>query len=81
MIKNNAQKKRAGRIVSESSMSYASKPICKAEECIGKMTVTNREGASEHGKEQKEKSTNKTRSSMKLGKKSVCRDKECIGET
>ncbi len=51
-------------------------------ECIGKVTVTTREDASEGGKEEKKNSgTNTTRASMKIGKKWACRDKNCIGET
>jgi hypothetical protein len=80
-MKDRVNKEKAKRIVTKSSMSNASKPICQEEECIGKVTVTNREGDSGRRKDEKVNRTNATRSSMKIGKKRVCRDKECIGET
>ena len=71
----------AERKTTETSMSNASKPICQEEECIGKVTVTNREDALERGKTAGETKKPTTRSSMKFGKKDACWDEECIGKT
>jgi hypothetical protein len=79
-MKDKARKEKTKEITTKSSMSNASKPICRAEECIGKVNLTNREDVSKRGKDEKENRT-ATRSSMKIGQKSACRDKECIGET
>ena len=78
---NRAKNERAKRITTETSMSNASKPICQEEECIGKVTVTNREDALERGKTAGETKKPTTRSSMKFGKKDACWDEECIGKT
>jgi len=74
-------KDKAERKTTETSMSNASKPICQEEECIGKVTVTNREDALERGKTAGETKKPTTRSSMKFGKKDACWDEECIGKT
>ncbi len=79
-MKNRAKKEKAKRITTESSMSNASKPICQDEECIGKVTFTNREEASERSRKEEENRKHTTRSSMKFGKKDACRDEECIGK-
>ena len=71
----------AKRKTTETSMSNASKPICQEEECIGKVTVINREDALERGKTAGETKKPTTRSSMKFGKKDACWDEECIGKT
>jgi len=80
-MKNRAKKKKTERIATESSMSNASKPICQEGECIGKVTFTNREEASERSRNEEENRKHTTRSSMKFGNKDACWDKECIGKT
>ena len=74
-------KDKAERKTTETSMSNASKPICQEEECIGKVTVTNREEVSERSKNKEENRKHTTRSSMKFGKKDACWNEECIGKT
>lgn len=81
MMKNRAKKEKAKRKTTESSMSIASKPICQEEACIGKVTFTNREEASEHSRNWEENRKHTARSSMKFGKKDACWDEECIGKT
>jgi len=78
---NGAEKDKTERKTTETSMSNASKPICQEEECIGKVTVKNREDASGRVKTAGEMKNPTARSSMKFGKKDACRDEECIGKT
>ena len=80
-MKNRAKEEKAKRITAESSISNASKPICQEEACIGKVTFTNREEASERSKNKEENRKHTTRSSMKFGKKDACWNEECIGKT
>ena len=69
------------RKTTETSMSNASEPICQEEECIGKVTVINREDAPERAKTAGEMKKPAARSSMKFGRKDACWDEECIGKT
>jgi len=78
---NGAEKDKTERKTTETSMSNASKPICQEEACIGKVTFTNREEASERSKNKEENRKHTTRSSMKFGKKDACWNEECIGKT
>ncbi len=80
-MKNKTKKEKTGRIKTESSMSYASKPICQEAECIGKVTVPPPADAAENGRKKVGNKKHTTRSSMKFGKKDACRDEACIAET
>ena len=74
-------KKKAQKEKTESSMSYASQPICKEEACIGEMTGKNHAGTNKPSKKEEQIRKHTTRSSMNFGNKAACSDEECIGKS
>jgi hypothetical protein len=69
------------RVKTDTSMSIASKPICKDDECIGKLNVSSNENDTEHDNNTEENRKRTTRSSMNFGNKGSCSNEECIGKT